>query len=208
MSLLTTASIWESSDEKPKGSNKTRRKPSQCEKNIAKTIEDNQLKSDKISQLLSNMNNVIPDNEGNYLESFTPPPIPKNEGVKEGYKTPFQKSDKNSDISTFSPMNSSLQEGFHSSAKQSSSNYHDIYKGDLTNLSPELNVTKQTIGHLMGTSTNDKLLDKLNYMIQLLEDQQHEQTQHVTEEFLLYTLLGVFIIYIVDSFTRCGKYVR
>jgi aryl carrier-like protein len=45
-------------------------------------------------------------------------------------------------------------------------------------------------------------------MIRLLEEQQHEQTQNITEEFILYGLLGVFMIYLVDSFTRVGKYVR
>ena len=55
---------------------------------------------------------------------------------------------------------------------------------------------------------NDKLLEKINYMIHLLEEQQTEKTNNVMEEFVLYTFLGVFMIYIVDSFVRAGKYVR
>jgi hypothetical protein len=55
---------------------------------------------------------------------------------------------------------------------------------------------------------NDKILEKLNKMIHLLEEQQHEPTKHVTEEFILYTFLGVFIIFIVDSFSKNGKYIR
>ena len=55
---------------------------------------------------------------------------------------------------------------------------------------------------------NDKLLEKINYMIHLLEEQQSEKTNNVMEEFVLYTFLGVFMIYIVDSFVRAGKYVR
>ena len=42
----------------------------------------------------------------------------------------------------------------------------------------------------------------------MLEEQQHEKTANVTEEFVLYTLLGVFVIFTVDVFTRAGKYVR
>ena len=58
-------------------------------------------------------------------------------------------------------------------------------------------------------SENYKLLsDKLNYMINLLEEQQDERTNKVTEEVVLYSFLGVFIIFIVDSFARVGKYVR
>lgn len=55
---------------------------------------------------------------------------------------------------------------------------------------------------------DDKLMDKINYMIHLMEQQQNEKTSNITEEFILYTFLGVFIIYIVDSFSRTGKYVR
>jgi hypothetical protein len=63
----------------------------------------------------------------------------------------------------------------------------------------------------LGGSTmqkDDKLLEKINYMIHLLEQQQNEKTDNITEEFILYTFLGVFIIFIVDSFARTGTYKR
>jgi len=52
------------------------------------------------------------------------------------------------------------------------------------------------------------LLQKMNYMITLLEDQQDERTNNVTEEVILYSFLGIFIIFIADTFVRVGKYVR
>jgi uncharacterized protein (DUF1501 family) len=52
------------------------------------------------------------------------------------------------------------------------------------------------------------MLQKLDHIISLLEDQHDEKTGHVTEELILYCFLGVFIIFIVDSFARAGKYVR
>ncbi len=55
---------------------------------------------------------------------------------------------------------------------------------------------------------NDVLMNKLNYMINLLEEQQDEKTNNVTEEVILYSFLGVFMIFIVDSFARVGKYTR
>jgi len=58
------------------------------------------------------------------------------------------------------------------------------------------------------SSNDDILLQKLNYMITLLEDQQDEKTNHVTEEVVLYSFLGIFIIFVVDSFAKAGKYVR
>ena len=52
------------------------------------------------------------------------------------------------------------------------------------------------------------MIEKLNYMINLLEEQKDERTNNVTEEVVLYSFLGIFIIFIVDSFARVGKYTR
>lgn len=54
----------------------------------------------------------------------------------------------------------------------------------------------------------DTMLEKLNYMIMLLEEQQNERTDHIMEELILYFFLGIFMIFMVDSFVRSGKYVR
>ena len=59
-----------------------------------------------------------------------------------------------------------------------------------------------------SNNNKDQLLDKLNYMIHLLEEQKDEKTGHVIEEVILYSFLGIFIIFIVDSFARAGKYTR
>lgn len=56
--------------------------------------------------------------------------------------------------------------------------------------------------------SQDVLLKKLNYMITLLEDQQDEKTSNVTEEVILYSFLGIFIIFMADTFVRAGKYTR
>lgn len=86
-------------------------------------------------------------------------------------------------------------------------NYREAYgKEGLT-----MNSTKEPYYAKMGISGNsggDKVIDRLNYMTQMLESMQMEKTNHVTEEFVLYSLLGVFMIYIVDGFSRGGKYVR
>ena len=55
---------------------------------------------------------------------------------------------------------------------------------------------------------SDKFMEKINYMVHMLEEQQMEKTNNVTEEFILYSLLGVFMIYLVDGFAQTGKYVR
>lgn len=52
------------------------------------------------------------------------------------------------------------------------------------------------------------LLEKLNYMIHLLEDKHDIKTKSTFEEILLYCFLGIFTIFLVDSFSRVGKYIR
>lgn len=54
----------------------------------------------------------------------------------------------------------------------------------------------------------DLLLQKLDHIISLLESQKDERTDSVVEELVLYCFLGIFIIFVVDSFARAGKYVR
>ena len=61
---------------------------------------------------------------------------------------------------------------------------------------------------ISGAKGDDKLMEKINYMIHILEEQQTEKTDNITEEFLLYTFLGIFVIFVVDSFARAGKYTR
>lgn len=60
----------------------------------------------------------------------------------------------------------------------------------------------------LSNDSNQVLIEKLNYMINLLEEQQDQKTNSVTEEVVLYSFLGVFIIFVVDSFARVGKYIR
>lgn len=59
-----------------------------------------------------------------------------------------------------------------------------------------------------GGGANSKVMEKINYMIHMMEEQQFERTNNVMEEFILYSFLGIFVIFIVDSFSRIGKYTR
>lgn len=66
----------------------------------------------------------------------------------------------------------------------------------------------QHMPSVTGGSDSSVLLEKLNYMIHLLEEQQEEKSNSVAEEVILYSFLGIFVIFLVDSFTRVGKYKR
>ena len=95
------------------------------------------------------------------------------------------------------PMDS--YEGFNSLPKHYASDYYKQYV-------PYFNQGGNQSSN--GPMSREHLLDKLNYMIYLLEEQKDEKTGHVMEEVILYSFLGVFIIFIVDSFARVGKYTR
>ena len=81
-----------------------------------------------------------------------------------------------------------------------------VYYNQTRFANPNYNANS-TINNEVGDA-NQVLVDKLNYMINLLEEQQDEKTNNVTEEVVLYSFLGVFIIFVVDSFARVSKYVR
>jgi hypothetical protein len=56
--------------------------------------------------------------------------------------------------------------------------------------------------------SRDELMEKLNYIVQVLEETKDEKTENISEELVLYMFLGVFVIFVVDSFARAGKYTR
>ena len=96
--------------------------------------------------------------------------------------------------------------GANDTHSQTLSNYSQSYNHKPTAV-PSPYYAKMGISS--GSSSGDtQLMEKINYMIHLLEGQQHEKTANITEEFLLYTFMGVFVIFIVDSFARAGKYTR
>lgn len=56
--------------------------------------------------------------------------------------------------------------------------------------------------------TQHALIHKLDYMIHMLEQQKEQKTDSATEEIILYSFLGIFIIFVLDTFARAGKYTR
>jgi hypothetical protein len=97
-------------------------------------------------------------------------------------------------------------------------NYKEAYHGGgnsgsvLPNyLFPSQLISPSSTEYLQSPITNsnqDILIKKINYMIHLLEENKDERTNNVTEEIILYGFLGVFTIFLVDSFSKVGKYVR
>ena len=114
------------------------------------------------------------------------------------------------------PLDQQGQDQTEDDYKRFMPNYNTMYKTSAANM-PYYSGYNSTQGYNsnQGYNTspamqgeNSVLLEKLNYMIHLLEEQQDEKTNNVTEEVILYCFLGIFIIFIADSFVRVGKYVR
>ena len=158
---------------------------------IEETEQNNKEISSRVTQLLSKLST---DNDGNKLADYEPnyrPEITVNKSDAADTSPPV--------VEKMTPRYSANDINL-----ANLSNYNQTYTA------PTVFQGAQPYYAKMGLSSagDDKLTEKINYMIHLLEQQQMEKTSNVTEEFILYILLGVFVIFTVDSFTRAGKYVR
>lgn len=185
-----------------------------------KTIKNNQ-RHNTIESMIQSLHNSTDDSGNDNLSDFNPlPSPPQSAGVQRAIdksKEQVQSNQSNqsnqenqvnynSQLKLYTnmlnqnknPINSNNIEAF--SKQNTGSNASEYYKQ--YQIPTYYNQMSENIGG------NKELLDKLNYMIHLLEEQKDEKTGHVTEEIILYTFLGVFMIFIIDSFARVGKYVR
>jgi hypothetical protein len=145
-------------------------------------------------------------NASNYLDTIEYNNINNNYGDSKSIEEYYKKFSPNYSYGTVSNWNRNAQ-------NQAQTNANNINKKIYANESTDNNYSSPFLPSLMSSSSptnneNSILIEKLNYMIHLLEEQQDERTNNVTEEVILYCFLGVFMIFIVDSFTRVGKYVR
>lgn len=182
--------------------------------------------SDKVNSILEKIHEQ-PINEEDNLGDFVPPPPPQSSGVQrtitnEQIQIAHNNNNKNSLNPVFAPQPNNEEENS-LDLNNYKNNYGDqktaeeYYKNMMANYNMNTynrhqNMNKQyytsALNNMAENSTNDVLLKKINYMINLLEEQQDERTNNVTEEVILYSFLGIFIIFIADSFAKIGKYVR
>lgn len=212
MSLLATATEWKQDDQR--GSKKrvstlgTRPMPPLPHLEEKEDVvepptqfegmeEHNTRTNERVSQLLNKMSSINAFHDGDKLADYRPRSSLRPASV-DGMST---MADRVSDVVLPKPvqprpfpqpdyMPNSVQQ-------QPYTNYHLAHKQPIPRERPN-----------MLASSNDRIMEKLNYLIHLMEEQQAEKTNNVMEEFILYCLLGVFMIYTVDSFTRAGKYSR
>ena len=178
------------------------------------TLDDiqntNNEKSTKVNELLNKITAFNAENDGNKLADFAPldKPIltntPKNINDANKYN---KNAHKYLDPSQLLPNTLEKQRSGDFLANEtpeiSYSNYNQTYQN-----APLFQKPTSQYGSGQPLQMDSRMMEKINYMIHLLEEQKSEKTAHITEEFILYIFLGVFVIYTVDSFTRAGKYIR
>ena len=132
------------------------------------------------SKKVNNLLSKIHDgfDDSNNLADFTPPPMPKSSGVQ---KTVSRES----------------------SGSKSVPEYAEFYNSKVESFQPYFQPNSNA-----KEAKDDELNKKLENIIRLLEQQQDSSSEHVMEEIILYSFFGIFIIYLVDSFKRLGKYTR
>ena len=182
----------------------------------------------KVNSVLEEIHNSTEDSNSG-MADFNPPPTPESSGVQRTITNEAMQNMTNQNnmnmykILGKSPQPNNDDDNNNLELNNYRVNYgddksiDDYYKKMLPNMSnaPQRNPANklyynnevQMQGYSGGQTSQDILLQKLNYMINLLEEQQDEKTNNVTEELVLYSFLGIFIIFIVDSFAKVCKYV-
>lgn len=177
-------------------------------------------RSNKVSSIMQTIHNLPPDNDDNDsgMGSFSPLPPPTSAGVENTkYKENF--SEHRQPVADYSEQNeyvSQYADNGHSNAMAPIEHENETYNRSTPNYEKMYQTSSQNKQYYqsgpnsshVGYGSENVLLEKLNYMVNLLEQQQDERTNNVTEEVILYSFLGIFIIFLVDSFVRVGKYVR
>jgi hypothetical protein len=194
------------------------------------TIKDN-FNAIKVNSVLNKIHNRDSDEDDDNFRTFSPPDKPQSSGVDKTISreqminmTTLDNNIIDSPHSPHSPhsnvkpnIQGNLDLNYYNSADNENKQTEEYYKKIIPSYFPQHkpdnkpDKSSYNISNSSRDSTNssnDVLLQKMNYMIHLLEDKQDERTNNVTEEVVLYSFLGIFVIFVVDSFARVGKYVR
>jgi hypothetical protein len=208
-------------------------KKKQVHNKTQKKYPREEINHDKVNSVLQSIHQQpkSEEDDDDPLGDFYPPPKPQSSGVQKTISTEQMMNRGNKALNkslglqavpTYEDQNEDLELNDYSvnyGDKQANEEYYKKYIPNYTGAHQKVKMNDRTYAYNLkkenftNPSTieygeNDLLLQKINYMINLLEEKQDERTNNVTEEIILYSFLGIFIIFIVDSFTRVGKYVR
>ena len=157
------------------------------------------LPSAKAEEFLNSMKNMQEnmeemDGDGEGLANFNPPPKAELTKIPEDI---VENLDNQNSLNQPADDGAVTVEGYYNLNNDVMKSYYDSYVPYYNN--PQNQSTFQN---------KDELMKKLNYLIHLMEENKDEPNKNVTEELVLYMFLGVFTIFVIDSFARAGKYTR
>jgi hypothetical protein len=229
MSLAMYAAPFDndSSDYKNNDNDNIINKKRQTHNKTQKKYPKENFDQEKVNSVLEKIHKNSNTDEEDTLANFSPPPKPESAGVSKTIATEqMQNRIDNTNQNMFRTLGRAPSPNDENEDTLYMNNFDtnygdnksadDYYKKFIPGYVPGKNpVNKQyynsnipSMSGMSVDSSNEILLKKLNYMINLLEEHQDERTSNVTEEVVLYSFLGIFIIFVVDSFARVGKYVR
>lgn len=181
--------------------------------------------TEKVNSVLEKIHNSQKSDDAENdmnLGDFNPPPKPQSAGVNKTISTEQMMNMTNQNDLMFRTLGRAPQPNYQGGDDLDLNNYtnygdsktsEEYYKKVLPSYNAisnrnQVNKLYHSMAQNNDAPSQDVLLQKINYMISLLEDSHDEKTNNVTEEVILYSFLGIFIIFIADSFARVGKYVR
>jgi hypothetical protein len=180
---------------------------------IMPSIQDTQTQNDETNVKINTLLNKITGfSDSGKLTDFNPPPPPEPVHRKINERPMLPANPLIPPTNPLVPQTNQPKQipnpsGYYKPMEPKSySNYAQVYPAKITDIKASVGPYYAKMG--IGSQGGDKMAEKLNYMVHLLEEMQMEKTNHITEEFILYSLLGVFMIYLVDGFAQTGKYVR
>jgi hypothetical protein len=169
-------------------------------------------RTNRVTEIINQMSAVAIENDGSGLADFVPPPNPAvqqkkpldtNLGMPLQMPPSMDRSNERTSYNYPAYTNDDKPLG----------NYREVYTAQQTIPSTKpyysmmgLSNGAEGFSNIGGGDSN--LLDKINYMIHMLENMEAEKTANITEEFVLYSFTGIFIIFVLDTFLKTGKYVR
>ena len=173
-----------------------------------KVQQKNPVKNEKVQSAMFQIYNNMDSEDNEYLGDYDPiPSNPESAGVNRT----IEREDDDDSKENYANLNGEDDNGDNRDNRDNdeSVNTHS----DISNMYAE-SYYNQFMPQQPPTYQVSKRLDsddintKLAYLIELLEQEKKEKTDHMTEEIILYGFLGVFVIYVVDSLVRIGKYTR
>jgi hypothetical protein len=169
-----------------------------------KVQQKNPVKNEKVQSAMFQIYNNMDSEDNEYLGDYDP--IPSNpESV--GVNRTIEREEDDDSKENYANLNGedNGDNGDNDESINSHSDINNMYAESYYNqFMPQQPPTYQVPKRL----DSDDMNTKLAYLIELLEQEKKEKTDHMTEEIILYGFLGVFVIYVVDSFVRIGKYTR